>query len=68
MTANGNTWIKDRDRVMAVGRLLGERALHHASDRPSIDLHCATVASREVEAGCRMNAVREGVAPLPLHD
>ena len=62
MTANGNSWLKDRHRVMAVGRFLGQRALHHATDRQSIDLHCAAVASHEVEIGCRMNAVREGGA------
>jgi hypothetical protein len=64
ITANGNSWLKDRDRVTAVGRFLGQRALHHANDRPSIDLHCAAVASREVETGCRMRAAREGAAAL----
>lgn len=63
MTTNGNSWLKDRHRVMAVGRFLGQRALHHAIDRHSIDLRCAAVASHEVETGCRMNAVREGAAP-----
>jgi hypothetical protein len=52
--------MKDRDRVTAVGRFLGQRALFHAGDRPSIDLRCAALASRDVETGCRMNAVREG--------
>jgi len=66
MSANGNSWLKDRDRVIAVGRFLGQRALHHASDRPSIDLRCAAIASREVETGCRMNAAREGVQASSL--
>jgi hypothetical protein len=61
MTATGTSWLRDRHRVTAVGRFLGQRALHHAGDRPSIDVHCATLASSDVETGCRMNAVREGV-------
>jgi hypothetical protein len=68
MTANGNSWLKDRDRVMAVGRFLGQRALHHAHDRHSIDLRCAAVASHEVETGCHMNAVRERAAIAPTLD
>jgi hypothetical protein len=63
MTTTGTSWVKDRDRVMAVGRFLGQRAVHHAGDRPSIDLRCAALASTEVETGCRMNAVREGSVP-----
>ena len=58
----GNSWQKDRDRVTAVGRYLGERALFHAGDRASIDLDAARKASADVEQGCRMNAIREGVA------
>ena len=61
MTALGNSWARDRDRVTAVGRFLGQRALHHAGDKPSIDVRCATLASIDVETGCRMNAEREGV-------
>jgi hypothetical protein len=63
MTTTGTSWLKDRDRVMAVGRFLGQRAVHHAGDQASIDLRCAALASTEVETGCRMNAVREGVVP-----
>ena len=58
MTVNGNSWLRDRDRVTAVGRFLGQRALHHALHKPSIDLRCAELASREVDAGCRMSASR----------
>jgi hypothetical protein len=61
ITVTGTSWLKDRDRVTAVGRFLGQRALFHAGDRPSIDLHCAELASHDVETGCRMNAAREGV-------
>lgn len=63
MTVNGNSWVRDRNRVTAVGRFLGQRALHHAGDRPCIDARAAELASRDVEAGCHMNAVREGVRP-----
>lgn len=62
VTALGNSWEADRDRVTAVGRFLGQRALHHAGDRLSIDLRAAALASHDVETGCRMNAEREGVA------
>jgi len=66
MTATGTAWLRDRHRVTAVGRFLGQRALHHAANRPSIDVHCAALAASEVEAGCRMNAIREGVPPSQL--
>lgn len=62
MTALGNSWARDRNRVTAVGRFLGQRALHHAADRPSIDVRCASLASTDVETGCHMNAVREGAS------
>ena len=63
MTAHGNSWTADRHRVTAVGRYLGQRALHHAAQSPSIDLHAAELASHDVETGCQMNAVREGIGP-----
>lgn len=64
MVEKGNSWERDRNRVTAVGRFLGERALFHASGHQSINLECALKASADVEEGCRMNAVREGVANL----
>ena len=64
MIRNGNSWERDRHRVTAVGRFLGERALFHAAGQRSIDLQSALKASADVEAGCRMNAVRDGVAGL----
>ena len=66
MTANGNSWLRDRQRVTAVGRFLGQRALHHAASSGTIDLRAAALASTDVETGCRMNAEREGVAPQRL--
>lgn len=63
MTVNGNSWRKDRQRVTAVGRYLGQQALAHAGDQPSIDLRCAALASADVESGCRMNARRDAGLP-----
>jgi hypothetical protein len=64
MIRRGNSWERDRHRVTAVGRFLGERALFHAGSRPSVDLESAQRASAEVDSGCRMNAIREGVESL----
>jgi hypothetical protein len=68
MIRNGNSWERDRDRVMAVGRFLGERALFHAGGKPSIDEDSARKAATDVERGCRMNAIREGVESLRTRD
>jgi len=59
MTVAGNSWLRDRNRVTAVGRFLGQRALHYAGDQPAIDLGCAQQASRDVDTGCRMSATRD---------
>lgn len=64
ITRRGNSWERDRNRVMAVGRFLGARALFHAGQGPSIDIESARKASTDVEEGCRMNAVRDGVEGL----
>jgi len=64
MIRNGNSWERDRHRVTAVGRFLGERALFHADGHSSIDLESALRASADVDSGCQMNATREGVAGL----
>ena len=63
ITAGGNDYAADRRRVTAVGRYLGQRALHHASTSPSIDMRAAELASHDVETGCQMNAQREGLSP-----
>ncbi len=65
MTAHGNSWAADRHRVTAVGRYLGQRAVHHASASASVDMRAAELACHDVETGCQMNAVREGVAAAP---
>ncbi len=66
MSVNGNSWHKDRRRVTAVGRFLGQRALFHAAEQPIIDLRSAALASQDVETGCRMSAERDGVPPQQL--
>ncbi len=66
MLQKGNSWERDRARVTAVGRFLGERALFYAQGRPSIDLESAYLASADVDSGCRMNAIREGVTDLRI--
>lgn len=58
----GNSYQDDRRRVTAVGRYLGQRALHHAGAAPSVDLAAARRASHDIETGCQMNAERDGVA------
>jgi hypothetical protein len=63
VTSLGNSWEKDRPRVIAVGRYLGQRAQHHAGQQSTIDLESAAKASRDVESGCRMNAERDGLTP-----
>lgn len=62
----GNSWVRDRDRVTAVGRLLGQYAAREAGDSTVIDVAIAARASAHVEGGCRMNAEREaGLLPPP---
>jgi hypothetical protein len=60
--ANGNSWARDRRRVTAVGRYLGQRALHHAQGSARIDVRAAVLASLDIEAACQMNAERDGLA------
>ena len=53
-----SAWARDRDRVLAVARYLGERARDAAGDSPTISVACARAAATAVEAGCRMQASR----------
>ena len=57
----GNAWSRDRRRVLAVGRFLGQRALHHSGDGSVIDVTCARKASADVETGCRMGAEQDAL-------
>jgi hypothetical protein len=65
MIQNGNSWAKDRHRVTAVSRYLGQRAVHHARDSRLIDVPAVVKASADVEQGCQMNAVRESLLNEP---
>jgi len=67
ITAMGNDYTADRRRVTAVGRYLGQRALHHATGRPSVDLAAAEQASHDVETGCKMTADPEKSRPETRH-
>ena len=58
LTVSGNSWDGDRDRVMAVSRWLGHRAMFHAGDRRSIDSASAAKAAAEIESGCRLHQAR----------
>ena len=68
MTTGEVSWARDRNRVTAVGRYLGQRVLEHAGRRDNIDVAAAARASAEVELGCRMNATREALLPGPCTD
>lgn len=63
LTDLGNSWDRDRDRLVQVGRHLGTRAARLAGGCETIDLDCAVKASLEIEAGCLMNARRESGFP-----
>lgn len=67
MTSRGNSWERDRHRVTAVSRYLGQRALHHAQFG-IVDVPAMAAAADEVERGCRMNEVRGGIAPEEHRD
>jgi hypothetical protein len=54
----GNTWLRDRLRVKGVSRMLGERAVYYAGDKPTIDLASVMQASKDVEKYCRVHAAR----------
>jgi hypothetical protein len=54
----GNTWLRDRLRVKGVSRMLGERAVYYAGDKPTIDLSSVLQASADVEKYCRLHATR----------
>ena len=63
IAATRTSWSADRRRVTAVGRYLGQRAVHHTGPGAAIDQAAAVRASREVERGCRLSATREAVLP-----
>lgn len=67
ITVSGNSWDDDRDRVMAVSRWMGQRAVAYAGDRASIDAECAAKAAAEIEHGCTMSKRVMGRVRLSAH-
>lgn len=71
MKVFGNTWTQDRLRVKGVSRMLGERAVYYAGEKPSIDLSSVMQAAAAVEKYCRVHAARrfrstgEGISQQP---
>ena len=58
MSRHGDRWLQDRQNVTGVGWMLGERAVRHAADRPSIDVDAARRAAADVERYCEARAKR----------
>ena len=68
MTGRGTLWAADRNRVTAVGRYLGQRAVEYAGHGATIHQAAAALASAEVERGCQMNATREALLTADCTD
>lgn len=58
----GNSWVRDRERVMAVGQLLGAHAARAAGEMDIIDTASAATASAHVEGKCRLGIERQAAA------
>ncbi len=58
MRNHGNTWLADRNRVTAVCRLLGRRAVYYAGDSHLIDRASAMKAVDDVRKYCTAIATR----------
>ena len=54
----GNRWLQDRENVTAVGWMLAERAVRHATGRSSIDVDAARRAAADVERYCEIRSKR----------
>ncbi len=54
----GNRWMADEKHVKGVGRLLAERAIEYAGDRPSIDERAAMKAAADAERYCTLHWMR----------
>ena len=57
ITSSGASWTADRDRVTAVGRYLGQRAVHHSGGRSVIGRVAAARSFRR--GGARVPNERE---------
>jgi hypothetical protein len=58
MRISGNSWLADRHRVTAMGRLLGKRAVHHAGDSPYIGRASVMKAAADIQKHCMLHAMR----------
>lgn len=58
MRRHGNRWLQDRHNVTAVGWMLAERAVRHASGRDSIDVKAARRAAADVQRYCEARSKR----------
>lgn len=54
----GNRWSQDRDTVTSVALMLGERAVKHAGDLPSLDVESVRKAAADVERYCQLHSMR----------
>lgn len=68
MVTRSTSWAADRDRVTAVGRYLGQRAVHHSGNGSVIGRQAAERASEEVERGCQMSAACDDAHRLDLQN
>jgi hypothetical protein len=59
MTVAGTSWSEDRERLITVSHLLGERALRYSCKLPSLNAKSAMKASQDVETACRIRAKRQ---------
>jgi hypothetical protein len=55
----GNRWLLDRQTVINVGFLLGDRAVRHSGFRPEIDSDAARRAAKDVERYCTIHGRRQ---------
>ena len=58
MRRHGNRWLQDRDTVTAVGWMLAERALRHATGQDSVSVEAARRAAADVERYCELHSKR----------
>ena len=65
MRGHGNRWLQDRDNVTAVGWMLAERAVRHATGRDSIDVDAARRAAADANGIAKhaRSGQREPVTP-----
>lgn len=58
MRCQGNRWLQDRESVTAVGWMLAERAVRHATGQSAIDVRAARRAAADIERYCQIHERR----------